>query len=100
MVRVLFHGRSGDATKLTDSPRALWIFLRLAETLAVAAPADFHVHLRRGKFAELVGKHISEGSFGLACVMMRIAELWLDAQNLIRKAPVHARMTAKLGATN
>ena len=47
----------------------------MADTLTVTAPADFHVHLRQGTFAELVTKHVREGGFGLAYVMVRIAKL-------------------------
>lgn len=42
----------------------------MADTLTVTAPADFHVHLRQGTFAELVTKHVRQGGFGLAYVMV------------------------------
>ncbi|PSR73091.1 hypothetical protein PHLCEN_2v11038 [Hermanssonia centrifuga] len=42
-----------------------------ADTISVLAPADFHVHLRQGTFAELVTKHVRKGGFTLAYVMVR-----------------------------
>lgn len=72
----------------------------MADTITVAAPADFHVHLRQGTFTELVGKHVREGGFGLAYVMVRLAALWLDVQNLTGGMFACARITAKFGATD
>ena len=46
----------------------------MADTLTVTAPADFHVHLRQGTFAELVTKHVRQGGFGLAYVMVRVLQ--------------------------
>lgn len=43
----------------------------MADTITVTSPADFHVHLRQGKFAELVTKHVRLGGFTLAYVMVR-----------------------------
>ncbi|KAH9943400.1 dihydroorotase [Epithele typhae] len=40
-----------------------------AETVTVASPADFHVHLRQGEMAEVVTKHVRHGGFSLAYVM-------------------------------
>lgn len=41
----------------------------MADAIEVTAPADFHVHLRQGKFSELVTKHVGLGGFTLAYVM-------------------------------
>ncbi|KAI0081822.1 Dihydroorotase [Panus rudis PR-1116 ss-1] len=40
-----------------------------ATTIQVTEPADFHVHLRQGTFAELVARHVRLGGFSLAYVM-------------------------------
>lgn len=45
------------------------------DTIHVAAPADFHVHLRQGSFSQLVTKHVRKGGFALAYVMVRIVFL-------------------------
>lgn len=42
-------------------------------TISVAAPADFHVHLRQGDLSQLVTPHVREGGFRLAYVMVNIA---------------------------
>lgn len=39
-------------------------------TISVTAPADFHVHLRQGSLSELVTKHVRQGGFSLAYVMV------------------------------
>jgi len=39
------------------------------DTIAVTAPADFHVHLRQGALSELVTEHVRLGGFTLAYVM-------------------------------
>ncbi|OSD04293.1 Dihydroorotase [Trametes coccinea BRFM310] len=39
------------------------------DTISVASPADFHVHLRQGPLAEVVTKHVRQGGFSLAYVM-------------------------------
>ncbi|KAF9651054.1 Dihydroorotase [Thelephora ganbajun] len=38
-------------------------------SIAVKAPADFHVHLRQGEFSKLVTPHVKKGGFILAYVM-------------------------------
>ena len=43
----------------------------MSDTITVAAPADFHVHLRQGAMAEVVTKHVRQGGFALAYVMAR-----------------------------
>ncbi|RPD67118.1 Dihydroorotase [Lentinus tigrinus ALCF2SS1-7] len=40
-----------------------------AETISVASPADFHVHLRQGELAKVVTPHVRQGGFSLAYVM-------------------------------
>ena len=39
------------------------------DTISVASPADFHVHLRQGTLAALVTPHVRKGGFRLAYVM-------------------------------
>ena len=43
-----------------------------AETISVASPADFHVHLRQGELAQVVTPHVRQGGFSLAYVMARL----------------------------
>ena len=52
-------------------PFPLPMIMAGSDTIAVTAPADFHVHLRQGKFSELVTKHVRLGGFTLAYVMVR-----------------------------
>jgi hypothetical protein len=42
----------------------------IMDILEVAAPADFHVHLRQPPLSALVAPHVREGGFGLAYVMV------------------------------
>jgi dihydroorotase len=42
----------------------------MADTISVRSPADFHVHLRQEKLAELVTPHVREGGFDVAYVMV------------------------------
>ncbi|KAH9938615.1 Dihydroorotase [Fomitopsis serialis] len=41
----------------------------MSDSLAIAAPADFHVHLRQGEFAAFLAPHVRKGGFRLAYVM-------------------------------
>ncbi|KZP12089.1 Dihydroorotase [Athelia psychrophila] len=41
----------------------------MATTIALPAPADFHVHLRQGDLSKLVTPHVRKGGFHLAYVM-------------------------------
>ncbi|KAI0068889.1 dihydroorotase [Artomyces pyxidatus] len=41
----------------------------MSDSISIASPADFHVHLRQGKLSELVTPHVREGGFSLAYVM-------------------------------
>ncbi|TFY61061.1 hypothetical protein EVJ58_g4747 [Rhodofomes roseus] len=41
----------------------------MTDSLAVAAPADFHVHLRQGAFAAFLAPYVRKGGFRLAYVM-------------------------------
>jgi dihydroorotase len=76
----------------------------MADALTVTAPADFHVHLRQGTFAELVTKHVRVGGFGLAYVMVRVVSPYVSHASLTEYGS--ARMwrmlasVAQLGPTN
>lgn len=48
------------------------------DILHIAAPADFHVHLRQGTFSELVTKHVRKGGFTLAYVMVGVVLIETD----------------------
>ncbi|EPS95345.1 hypothetical protein FOMPIDRAFT_1025828 [Fomitopsis schrenkii] len=41
----------------------------MSQSLAIAAPADFHVHLRQGEYAAFLAPHVRKGGFKLAYVM-------------------------------
>jgi len=41
----------------------------MTDTIKLAAPADFHVHLRQGQMCELVAPHVAQGGVSLAYVM-------------------------------
>ncbi|KZV65811.1 Dihydroorotase [Peniophora sp. CONT] len=41
----------------------------MSDSIAIASPADFHVHLRQGALSELVTPHVRQGGFRLAYVM-------------------------------
>ncbi|GJE84034.1 dihydroorotase [Phanerochaete sordida] len=63
----------------------------MADTLTISAPADFHVHLRQGTFAELVTKHVREGGFGLAYVMPNLVPpITTTEEALLYKAQLQA----------
>ncbi|KAI0347549.1 dihydroorotase [Trametopsis cervina] len=60
-------------------------------TLTIAAPADFHVHLRQGTFAELVTPHVRQGGFALAYVMPNLQPPVLNTEEaLLYKAQLQA----------
>ena len=42
----------------------------MSESLTIAAPADFHVHLRQGDYAAFLAPHVRKGGFKLAYVMV------------------------------
>lgn len=44
--------------------------LKMATTISIASPADFHVHLRQGEMSALVTPHVRKGGFNLAYVMV------------------------------
>ena len=45
---------------------------KMSDIIHVPAPADFHVHLRQGSFSELLTKHVRQGGFTLAYVMVSL----------------------------
>ncbi|KAI0759928.1 Dihydroorotase [Irpex lacteus] len=60
-------------------------------TLTIAAPADFHVHLRQGTFSELVTKHVRQGGFSLAYVMPNLQPPILNTEEaLLYKSQLQA----------
>ena len=42
----------------------------MADTITIASPADFHVHLRQGDMAKLVVPHVRMGGMNLGYVMV------------------------------
>ncbi|CAL1700564.1 unnamed protein product [Somion occarium] len=62
-----------------------------ATTISVAAPADFHVHLRQGSFSELVTSHVRLGGFSLAYVMPNLQPPIVNTEEaLLYKAQLQA----------
>ncbi|OSX60427.1 hypothetical protein POSPLADRAFT_1182966 [Postia placenta MAD-698-R-SB12] len=63
----------------------------MSDTIAIASPADFHVHLRQGDLAALVTKHVRQGGFRLAYVMPNLKPPIANAEEaLLYKAQLQA----------
>ena len=59
----------------------------MTDTIEITAPADFHVHLRQGTFSELVTKHVREGGFTLAYVMVCFTAITIRLRELTKYRP-------------
>ncbi|KZT12754.1 dihydroorotase [Laetiporus sulphureus 93-53] len=63
----------------------------MSDTISVASPADFHVHLRQGEFAGFLAKHVKKGGFRLAYVMPNLKPPVMNTEEaLLYKAQLQA----------